>query len=215
MSANFKKCPNGHYYQEDHCPYCASTKPIVEEQGPLYMCLRCHATSGEYNGGVCPYCGEQLQSLHDQAIEWPYGSHPEVMPICSHCGHRLRKSIPPSQDLVYDIDEKPCPDADPSLWNYQWNGKCEYCGHDYSVHMGLNIDDLHKKQTVVFADTCRVQDKERFDQLTCLSGVTIRTVIDGQPSQEVFLSTNELNYLMKALNDSPLMKQHDYNIYVI
>ena len=25
MSQNFKQCPNGHYYQGDHCPYCKST----------------------------------------------------------------------------------------------------------------------------------------------------------------------------------------------
>ena len=22
MASEFKKCPNGHYYQGDHCPYC-------------------------------------------------------------------------------------------------------------------------------------------------------------------------------------------------
>lgn len=35
MTQEFKKCPNGHYYQGDHCPYCkgSSSQPNVTPAG--------------------------------------------------------------------------------------------------------------------------------------------------------------------------------------
>jgi len=53
----FEQCPNGHYYQGDHCPYCPS--PKVHEKKVLYRVLKAchnlHAYDEELN--KCPICG--------------------------------------------------------------------------------------------------------------------------------------------------------------
>lgn len=204
--SEFKQCPNGHYYEGDFCPYCTPTRPMEEDHGP-YECIHCKACSEEYNGGKCPYCGEQLKSVSNQIPSWWFSDLTRIIPICKHCGHRLRRTVPPSEGVVSYIhswQEKIAP------WNYKWDGKCEYCGHDYRVQMELNVDDMQKKQTEVYADMKMVLTPPFVDEFTCLSGVTIRTAIGGQPSGEVFLSANELRYLMDSLKESPLMEQYDY-----
>lgn len=35
MSNEFKKCPNGHYYQGDHCPYCKTSPSKGDNDSPL------------------------------------------------------------------------------------------------------------------------------------------------------------------------------------
>ena len=39
MSNEFKKCPNGHYYQGDHCPYCKTSGGKVGNDSPAETVL--------------------------------------------------------------------------------------------------------------------------------------------------------------------------------
>lgn len=204
--AEIKKCPNGHFYQGNHCPYCAPIRPMAENHGP-FECPQCGACSEEYNGGKCPYCGERLRSLGNTMSTLSPSEFTRIVPVCKQCGHRLRRTIPPSDGMVSYIHSWP---EEVSPWNYKWDGKCEYCGHDYNVQMEMNIDNKQKKQTKAFADMMNVVIPPFCGEYTCLSGVTIQTTIGGQPSGEVFLSANELQYLMESLKESPLMKQYDY-----
>lgn len=209
---NYKRCPNGHYYQGDHCPYCKPQRTIID-YGPYqapYRCDTCGAYSNEYNNGDCPYCGAQLQGQPEDTYPWWRfsGHETTIIPTCKHCGHRVRRSIPSSNGCVsylQDDSKKITP------WNYKWDGKCEYCGYDYTIGMEILLDDYgQKKKTTVSADSSMIPINRSFDEFTVLSGVIIRTFVDETKRGEIFLSANELKYLIDSLKDSPLLEQCDY-----
>ena len=210
-SQNYKRCSNGHYYQGDHCPYCEPPRTIID-YGPYqapYRCDTCGTYSNEYNNGNCPYCGTRLQGQPEDTYPWWRfsGHQTTIIPICKHCGHRVRRGITSDSRVSYiqDDHKKITP------WNYRWNGKCEYCGHDYSFDMETLLDiQGQKKRTTVSADS-RVNLVNRNDHIyTVLSGVTIRTFVGETMRGEIFLSANELKYLLDSLEDSPLLEQCDY-----
>lgn len=163
----------------------------------------------EYNNGNCPYCGTRLQGQPEDTYPWWRfsGHQTTIIPICKHCGHRVRRGITSDSRVSYiqDDHKKITP------WNYRWNGKCEYCGHDYSFDMETLLDiQGQKKRTTVSADS-RVNLVNRNDHIyTVLSGVTIRTFVGETMRGEIFLSANELKYLLDSLEDSPLLEQCDY-----
>lgn len=53
---DFKKCPNGHYYQGDSCPYCESEKK--KSNNLVKVCSNHHA----YDWGLdrCPICDSTI-----------------------------------------------------------------------------------------------------------------------------------------------------------
>ena len=131
-----------------------------------------------------------------------------IIPVCKHCGHRIRKSI--SASITQDYNNMVSP------WNHEWNGKCEFCGHDYSIHMGMPVFFSQKKKTSVKADSRIIGEPDNIDQYRILSGVTIKTTIGNEAEEncehgEVFLSANELKGLIEILKDSPLLEQFDYD----
>jgi hypothetical protein len=102
-------------------------------------------------------------------------------------------------------------------WNYGWNGKCENCGHDFGIVMNIDMGstgpDHRMRQTVVKVGTrgfCHNAEAFRGEGCnTNLSGVEIETRCGGQ-SEKLFLSANELKYLMNVLQNSPILQQLDY-----
>lgn len=203
-----KKCPNGHFYKGNACPYCVTDFMWHRDSGPPYKCANCGECSAEYNEGKCPYCGSRLQSLGFAYPSWFPSDLTTIVPVCKQCGHRIRRTVPSSNGLVsyvLDSSEKVTP------WNYKWDGKCEFCGFDYNVHTKVKIEEGQYKVTSVCIDTCGVVDEGTCDQLTVFSGVTIRTSIGGKNQGEVFLSANEVKYLLDAIKESPLLEQFDYH----
>lgn len=60
---DFKKCPNGHYYQGDVCPYCDrphndNNESISFGFSPSPGSKVCPNHHAYYSGSSCPYCGE-------------------------------------------------------------------------------------------------------------------------------------------------------------
>lgn len=208
---DIKQCPNGHFYEGDICPYCVTdvTDHIGrKESGPPYECMNCGVCSDEFNGGKCPYCGNRLHSLGYALPSWFPSDLTAIVPVCKQCGHRLRRNIPSSHGLVsyiHNFREKVTP------WNYKWDGKCDYCGHDYNIHTKVKIDEEQNKKTSVCVDSCGVIETGTCDQLTVFSGVTINTSVGGEKGGKVFLSANELKYLLATLKDSPFLEQYDYH----
>ena len=190
MSA-FKKCSNGHYYVGDVCPYCKTN----------YLNGRWREVYPIHNPG-------RMESSHREVVE-------DYIPRCPHCGKPVRKSIPcPNWPIVGSIEggvyDKKVP------WNYKWNGFCENCGHDYSISMTQMIDSPYNdRQTVLRTSDRRLQSKGRdglvlFDAFIGLSGVEIEQYDDDGNFQKMFISTNELKFLINALKDSPLLEQSDW-----
>lgn len=183
----YKQCKNGHFYQGNECEYCP-TQYHTRKNWDIN------------NSTECPY-------PHDYNI-----------PNCSHCKKSLRKEMPISW-TVGSIKGNAFDRQTP--WNYGWNGKCEYCGHDYNIQMEQFLtDDFNVK----IWKTTRIRVKEirimhHIDAAIGLSGVEIETCIDNdcperlmlQEPQKIFLSTNELKYLMRVLKDSPILQQLDSN----
>ena len=190
MSNNYKQCPRGHYYKGDTCPYCPTQYYTVNEVNSF--------------DGV----GDLQQHISELM----------TIPICAHCGRPLRRGIPrPEHGLVvsslYDIRDRIIP------WNYQWDGRCENCGHDYNVvmniNMGSNGPDHKMRQTIVkVASRGFCHDVESClgeISSTELSGVEIETRC-GDQVQTLFLSANELKHLMRVLQNSPVLRQFDYYV---
>ena len=178
--SEFKQCPNGHYYKGDTCPYCMPKRPAVDSK----------------------------------SVQLPYkdkcSANSTEIPICKHCGQRLRRNIPSLVGAVSNIQDSSRLEAP---WNYNWDGKCEYFGHDYAFHVGLQInDDALKtiKRTFVSADCMGFAVPGTCDKYTVLSGITIKTYVGEAKRGEVFLSSNELKKLIDLLKDSPLLEQFDY-----
>ena len=131
-----------------------------------------------------------------------------IIPVCKYCGHRIRKGIPDSITQQYNNMVSP--------WNHEWDGKCECCGHDYSIYLGTPVIFDQKKKTLVTADSKMVGELNNLDQYRVLSGVTIRTAVGDENNSdrvhgEVFLSANELKCIIHALEGSPLLEQSDYD----
>lgn len=171
-----------------------------------------------YEGEECPYCPNLYGD--DRTKVYPYPGEGNVnIPTCPHCGRPIRKRENLCQPAgvvigsISDIRDAKMP------WNYNWNGRCDSCGHDYNINMTQNIShlDLGNKHTSV-----KVSQRDYMYHITanwgelsglCLSGVEIETYVGGcagdKQKQKVFLSTSELKYLMKVLANSPILQQED------
>lgn len=147
-----------------------------------------------FEGDNCPYCGEKVENA----------------PLCPHCGELVRKRIHGYPYRIRSIEGGAKP------WNYMWNGKCENCGHDFSITMTQRMDSSHNdRQTIVRVSKRQVQAMSEegyilYDAFIGLSGFEIeqRNSIDGV--KKTFISTNELKFLINALNKSPLLEQLDW-----
>lgn len=53
---DFKRCPLGHYYQGDFCPYCESEEKLLNNH--VKVCANHHAYDSRLN--VCPICDSAI-----------------------------------------------------------------------------------------------------------------------------------------------------------
>lgn len=135
------------------------------------------------------------------------GEELRIIPICPHCGQPLRNSVPHHFDIG-SIEGNAFDGKVP--WNYLWDGRCECCGHDFSITMHQKIHTQQKDRYTTVRASARCIERDLSDDLIGLSGVEIeqRNSIDGL--KKTFISTNELKYLINALKNSPLLKQLDW-----
>lgn len=186
--SKYKQCPKGHFYQGDVCPYCET------ELFPM-------GSNRTRTNVKQPPCME---------TETAY------IPLCPHCGRPVRKGMPHSDfPIIGSIEGNAYDGRIP--WNYNWDGKCENCGHDFSITMTQRMDSSHNdRQTIVRVSKRQVQAMSEDgyilnDAFIGLSGVEIEqhNSIDG--IKKTFISTNELKYLINTLKNSPLLEQLDWN----
>lgn len=172
-----------------------------------------HCPNGHfYEGEDCPYCPP-----HDDKKTrlYPTFARTENVPSCPHCGRPIRKI----ENI--DIDRQigsigNCRDGRVP-WNYGWNGRCENCGQDYNIHIVQKLGgvDLGNKHTSVRVDSRYYLYSHTGNTSIVLSGVEIETFVEQRgdtTKQKIFLSTNELKYLLKVLSNSPILKQEDCDV---
>jgi len=205
--STLKQCPRGHYYEGDVCPYCATKHyPMGTQKTRTYYPKQ-----------------ERTMTCYPDSQETVPTSFRETevadIPLCPHCGRPVRKYVPmPSKEIrissINDMGDGIVP------WNYEWDGKCENCGYDFNIVMRIDMGstgiDNKIRETRI-----KVNSKGFLHHITCnsyenmrstvLSGVEIETRCGlGNERGKFFISANELKYLMKVLQNSPILKQLDY-----
>lgn len=192
--STLKQCPRGHFYEGDVCPYCPTQ--YYPKSGHTHPTR----TDGSNQHTPTFYPTETLTTI-------AAGTN---IPLCPHCGRPLRREIPRSNFPVIGSIEGHAYDGKVP-WNYLWDGKCENCGHDFSITMTQKIYKPEKDRYTTVKVSARRVERMTSDDLIGLSGVEIEqhNSIDGV--KKTFISTNELNYLINALKNSPILKQLDWN----
>lgn len=136
------------------------------------------------------------------------------IPLCPHCGRPVRRELPHMFNIG-SIEGNAFDGKTP--WNYGWKGLCENCGHDFSITMIQRINSPHDdRQTIVRVSQCEVQAKSEEGYVLCdafigLSGVVIEQRNRFDEAKTMFISTNELKYLVDTLKNSPILKQLDFH----
>ena len=193
-----KQCHNGHFYEGDTCPYCSTQYyPVLDD-----------TKASPYNPNTIPA---------DTAVLAKYTE----IPLCPHCGRPIRKYIPmPSKEVQVSSINNMGDGIVP--WNYEWDGKCENCGHDFNIVMRIDMGstgpDNREMRTFVrvsatgFNHRALTINPGEIGTNTVLSGVEIETNCGNGLVEKLFLSANELKYLMRALQNSPILKQWDYYV---
>ncbi len=154
------------------------------------QCAKGHYYTGNSS---CPYCG---------AVE-------AYIPICPHCGKSIRQSLPSvNWPIVGSIEGSAYDHMIP--WNYGWDGICENCRHNFNIKMSQKLDENGIKRETTIKVSSRLI-VTHLDALVGLSGVEIeqQTCTDGKI--KMFLSTNELRFIINALKRSPIIEQRDWN----
>ena len=157
----------------------------------LKQCAKGHYYTGS---DTCPYCG----------------SEEAFIPRCLYCGEPIRKSIPDVKwPMVGSLEGGAYDHKVP--WNYGWDGICENCGHDFTIKM---VQDLNqqgtKRETIVKVASNLV--RTHIDAGVGLSGVEIEQHSKTDGTTKMFISTNELRFLMNALKRSPILEQWDWRV---
>lgn len=119
MSDDYKQCPRGYNYKGDTCPYC-KTEFFSVGYGKT--------KSDTLHTSVC----------HPAFLTTDSETRIVNMPFCTCCGKPIRKSIPhPDSPIICFVQGHAYDGKVP--WNYRWDGRCENCGHDFSISMHQKI----------------------------------------------------------------------------
>jgi hypothetical protein len=138
-----------------------------------------------------------------------------IPPKCSNCGKNVRKdNYKPKIDFLM---------CNPP-WNSGWDGVCENCNYDYNFKFVQNVTSqsgdyyfkISRESNLVLS---RRDFLDSLDSFTVLSGIelTISDITkipnakDIIETNSIFISTNELKFIISILNDSPLLKQYDWD----
>ena len=184
------RCPKGHYYTGEYCPYCPTQ---------YYPVSGDTKASPTYNPNTIPT---------DTTV---IATHSEI-PLCPHCGKSVRKHVPmPPKDARISSIQNMGDGIVP--WNFGWDGRCESCGHDFTIVMRIDMGSTGPDNKIRVT-TVKASQKGFLHHITCDFGEWRSTVLSGveieTKGEKFFLSANELKYLMKALQNSPILKQLDY-----
>ena len=152
---------------------------------------------------------ENIYDTYDDLCPPPsWLAHEANIPRCPRCGGPIRKRIPDVKwPIIGSVQGGAYDHKVP--WNYQWNGVCENCGHDFNIKMAQNLE----QEGISRLTTLKVSGKSvptRFrDAHVGFSGVEIeQNTNDG--TTKMFISTNELRFMIHTLKNSPILEQWDW-----
>lgn len=183
--SGYKQCPNGHYYEGDHCPYCPREYASMDE---LDFFANTRLADQIMTIPLCRHCGSPLRrgiphpphgivvssinDIRDHIVPWNYLWDGR----CEHCGYdynvRMRVAT-----------------GSTSIDNHCKYTTIKCAEHEVPHHITANLGER---------------------MATVFSGVEIESWIDNGQHDKVFLSAKELQYIFKALQGSLILEQHDY-----
>ena len=129
--SDYKLCDNGHYYQEDECPYCKRLNtsgiihrdPIIvdlfDDEEKMYddqIEYKLCASGHYYRGDNCPYCPQQ-EPAGKRFIRYEkscpnrhaYDAQEQECPICGSkevvSEYEYRKDTIENQYVIFDVPE--------------------------------------------------------------------------------------------------------------
>lgn len=133
-------------------------------------------------------------------------------PLCTNCSNPVRNEGYKTVCTFPPIFS--CPP-----WNSGWDGKCEHCGFDFNTsfvqvlrkHPDENKVESGRNTKISVAST---RFPVFYDESEILSGVEIEITSFGryfqENSEKIFISTNELKYILSTLINSPILQQFDW-----
>ena len=147
--SEYKQCPNGHYYQGDHCPYCEA-----KADHNYGMC----EDNGLAHYGLAPTPGSKVCPNHHAYIDkdaCPYCGKNEVIGSTDmHTGegyHIIARSAKQIIKLVVDGEEFSSYDLKINYWVWDWASRIK---SDYMIAMGNGESiEIHWNSDIQFGDT--------------------------------------------------------------
>ena len=205
-----RDCLNGHSFDAllPECPYCYfenKQKPPIND---FKKCKNGHLYKGDY----CSYCPDRplehpIDNSEKESNYNPIGENKgQISPICPKCGKQLRRNrITPSSAGPY------LPEYG-YVWNDGWDGVCENCRKDFNFHFTQDLGNRTNRVSIVKVASKSFPTERQFVG-EVLSGIEFEIVTSGRyvsEKQKIFISTNELKYLIQALKNSPILEQFDW-----
>lgn len=133
-----------------------------------------------------------------------------ILPLCENCHKPVRtENYIPVNNFSRGICYPP--------WNSGWKGQCEHCNYDYNISLRQIVSNGSwpiERRTLIKSNTKKYMDS--MDSFVILSGVEVSvSEISGfeksVSTKELFISTNELKYILQKLKASPLLEQYDWD----
>lgn len=134
-----------------------------------------------------------------------------VPPLCPECNLPVRKNnFIPENRFSRGASNPP--------WNSGWQGICENCNHDFSFTLTQHVsDEIFKIERKTAVKLSHQDYMDSLDAFVILTGVEVSISEFVQFSEnkvsnsKIFISTNELNYILKKLKNSPFLGQFDWD----
>ncbi|MBR5532875.1 MAG: FHA domain-containing protein [Bacteroidales bacterium] len=203
--SEFKKCPNGHYYQGDHCPYCksdngtsrtsvkteiyaggASTGGTVPIDGMDYTRSTKTTVSGSGYQGTVPNGGSW-----DTRTETTVVGGPTRRPTKTEFGE------PTDPSAGGDAPRKYCRKLVGWLVTYSF----DELGQDYKLYEGRNIIGRDEDCNIVVNDG-RVSGKHA----VLLFKANKYSITDTQSSHGTFVNDEDIEFESRYLKDGDVIR---------
>ena len=131
-------------------------------------------------------------------------------PFCENCNKSVRKD-----NYIAVNNFGRCLTNTP--WNSGWKGQCEHCNYDYNISLRQMVSNHMwpvERRTDIKISNKNYMDS--VDSFMILSGVEIiiSETFGGEKKiskTELFISTNELKYIIQKIKSSPLLEQFDWD----
>lgn len=209
MSNEFKKCPNGHYYQGDHCPYCKTSGGKGDNDSPAKTVVY-----GPKN--VQPPTGPEYRPAPTETMTGPMNRPPQTTVVGDGGGFvpNPRPARPSSHTIFVDDDETFSPYSDGStrvdqggyretrkLVGWLVTYSLDPMGVDFKLYEGRNIIGRNVECNISVNDN---MVSDRHAVILFRSGKY--SITDSQSSHGTFVNDRDIDLEPCYLQDGDMIR---------